>query len=221
VSDYQVGPDTFISIDYSVFDAEGDVVADGSRLACVFGRGQLLPAIERALDGMVEGATRTLTLDARDAYGKRDPKAVLEVERSDFPDDVAPGDRFEVENDAGELLVLQVLDVGPDSVYVDTNHPLAGQDVRIELRVIEVRPATEAELQAADDALEAQMAEMEQAEAWADGPLPDGPTPTLSGAAPGLVSVERLLRGPSRSYEKGPAEVSDLAERNSGDADEH
>ncbi len=221
MSDYQVGPDTFISIDYSVFDAEGDLVADGNRLACVFGRGQLLPAIERALDGMAEGAKRTLTLAARDAYGKRDPKAVLEVDRSEFPDDVAPGDRFEVENDAGELLVLQVLDVGPDSVHVDTNHPLAGQDVRIELRVVEVRPATEAELQAADDALEAQMAEMEQAEAWAGGALPDGPTPTLAGGAPGLVSVERLLRGPSRSYEKGPAEDPNLAARKSGEADEH
>src|SRR5690606_5102767 len=106
--------------DYAVFDADGDAVATGpSRLEFVFGLGQLLPAIERALDGLGVGAQRSLTLKARDAYGRRDPKAVLEVDRSEFPPDVAPGDRFEVENEEGAVLVLQVLDVGPETVHLD------------------------------------------------------------------------------------------------------
>lgn len=219
MSDFQVGPDTFVSLDYSVFDAEGDVVADGSRLACVFGHGQLLPAIERVLDGMRAGERRALTVKARDAYGKRDPKAIVEFDRAEFPEDVAPGDRFEVENDAGHVLVLKVLDVGPESVHVDLNHPLAGQDIRVELSVVEVRPATSEELLEAERALAAQMAEEERA--FSSGPLPDGPTPAPFAGAPGLVSVERLLRGPSRGYEKDPDEVPHLREPKSGDADEH
>jgi FKBP-type peptidyl-prolyl cis-trans isomerase SlyD len=212
VSEFQVGPDTFVTLSYSVFDAEGDVVADQSQLSCVFGRGQLLPAIEHVLDGMSAGERRTLTLKARDAYGKRDPKAVIEVDRDEFPEDVAPGDRFEMENEAGGLLVLQVLDVGPDSVVVDLNHPLAGQDIRVELHVHEVRPATTSELAEAESMLEEQAAL--EAEAFSAGLLPDGPTP-------GLVSVESLLRGRSRSYEKDPDEVPNLKVSKSGDADEH
>lgn len=190
-SDYQIGPGTFVSLDYAVFDADGDAVATGpSRLEFVFGLGQLLPAIERALDGLGVGAQRSLTLKARDAYGRRDPKAVLEVDRSEFPPDVAPGDRFEVENEEGAVLVLQVLDVGPETVHLDLNHPLAGQDLRVELSVVGVRPATSEELEAAERALEASEAE------GAVGPKVQPPP---------LVSLESLLRGPGRGYERGRA----------------
>ncbi len=152
--------------------------------------GQLLPAIERALDGLGVGAQRSLTLKARDAYGRRDPKAVLEVDRSEFPPDVAPGDRFEVENEEGAVLVLQVLDVGPETVHLDLNHPLAGQDLRVELSVVGVRPATSEELEAAERALEASEAE------GAVGPKVQPPP---------LVPLESLLRGPGRGYERGRA----------------
>lgn len=190
-SDYQIGPGTFVSLDYAVFDADGDAVATGpSRLEFVFGLGQLLPAIERALDGLGVGAQRSLTLKARDAYGRRDPKAVLEVDRSEFPPDVAPGDRFEVENEEGAVLVLQVLDVGPETVHLDLNHPLAGQDLRVELSVVGVRPATSEELEAAERALEASEAE------GAVGPKVQPPP---------LVPLESLLRGPGRGYERGRA----------------
>lgn len=190
-SDYQIGPGAFVSLDYAVFDADGDAVATGpSRLEFVFGLGQLLPAIERALDGLGVGAQRSLTLKARDAYGRRDPKAVLEVDRSEFPPDVAPGDRFEVENEEGAVLVLQVLDVGPETVHLDLNHPLAGQDLRVELSVVGVRPATSEELEAAERALEASEAE------GAVGPKVQPPP---------LVPLESLLRGPGRGYERGRA----------------
>jgi FKBP-type peptidyl-prolyl cis-trans isomerase SlyD len=188
--DFQVGPDTFVGLEYAVFDADGDAVASGpSHLEFVFGRGQLLPALERALDGLSQGDRRTVTLQARDAYGRRDPRAVLEVDRAEFPEDVAPGDRFEVENEQGAVLVLQVLDVGPDTVHLDLNHPLAGQDIRIDLTVTEVRPATTAELDAAERALEEAA---EPAASRLSEPMP-------------LIPLESLLRGPGRGYEKGPA----------------
>lgn len=188
--EYQVGPDTFVGLEYAVFDADGDAVAGGpNQLEFVFGRGQLLPALERALDGLSTGDRRSVTLQARDAYGRRDPRAVLEVDRTEFPEEVAPGDRFEVENERGAVLVLQVLDVGPETVHLDLNHPLAGQDIRIELAVTNVRPATAAELDAADRALEE-----------AETP----PSASIREPLP-LIPLESLLRGPGRGYEKDPA----------------
>ena len=207
-SEYQIGPDTYVALDFSVFDAEGDAVTSGSdRLEIVFGRGQLLPSLERALDGLSAGDQKAVTLRPRDAYGERDPKAILEVDRSEFPPEVAPGDRFEVENEAGAVLVLQVLDVGPDTVHLDLNHPLAGQEIRIELKVVEVRPASAEELAEADAALEDAQEEV------GDSP---GAMPVVSPVIP----LDRLLRGPARGYEKDPAGDAVPATQ-SGDSDEH
>lgn len=149
MSDFQVGPQTFVTIRYQVFDAEGEVASTPEILGFVFGMGGLLPEVERALDGRVSGNQFRVKLSEKQAYGARNPKRILEVDREDFPDDVAPGDRFEVENEQGGLLVLHVLDVQPDFVVVDTNHPLSGQAVEFAIEVLEVRPASEDEIDGA------------------------------------------------------------------------
>jgi len=206
-SEYQVGPDTFVALDFTVFDGEGEAVSEAERLGFVFGRGQLFPALEQALDGLGTGDRGVVTLAPRDAYGERDPQAILEVDRAEFPPEVAPGDRFEAENDAGAVLVLKVLDVGPDTVHLDLNHPLAGQEVRVEFAVSEVRPATSEELAAADAALEA-------AQDQSAAGTPNG-TPV---AAP-VIPLDRLLRGRTRGYERSPAGVTPATQP--GDSDEH
>jgi FKBP-type peptidyl-prolyl cis-trans isomerase SlyD len=137
----------FVEFTYHVRDAEGELVGpEDERLNCVFGMGQLLPEVERSVDGLGIGEVRKLKLLARDAYGARDPEAVLEVERAEFPEDVSAGDYFEVENVEEGVLVLRVLEVAPEYVLVDLNHPLAGQDLEVEVTVNDVRPATQEEL---------------------------------------------------------------------------
>ncbi len=178
MSGYQVGPETFVTLRYQVFDAEGEAASEAEVLGCVFGMGGLLPEVERAMDGKLEGDRLQLKLDEKQAYGARDASKILEVDRGDFPPDVAAGDRFEVENEAGGLLVLHVLDVQDDLVVVDTNHPLSGQEVGISLEVLEVRPASHEEIESAllclqDDAEEA------QATKEASGGEPDGPRPDV------------------------------------------
>jgi FKBP-type peptidyl-prolyl cis-trans isomerase SlyD len=92
-----------------------------------------------------------------DAFGERDPKAVLEVLRDEFPEDVAEGDVFDAEEDeggpVGSPVVLRVLEVTPDTVILDRNHPLAGQKVRFDVEALEVRPAEDSEILAAETAL--------------------------------------------------------------------
>ena len=111
-SGFQVGPDTVVSIEYAVFDAEGEEVdASDAPLDVVFGYGQLLSEIEHAIEGLSSGVHKTVQLRPEQAYGRRHPTALMEVERSDFPDDVAPGDRFEADTEEGDTIVLRVLDV--------------------------------------------------------------------------------------------------------------
>ena len=177
---YQIGPGMFVMLGYRDFDEEGEALhSEPDELSLVVGYGGLLPAIEERLEGMRQGDERNVELPPERAFGRRNPKAVVEVDKSDFPPDVAPGDRFDAEGADGRPVLLQVLDVTEDAVVLDANHPLAGQRVRFEVAAREVRPATAEELLAAEKRLE-------QAPAEGNSPLE------------ALVPVERLLRGPSR-----------------------
>jgi FKBP-type peptidyl-prolyl cis-trans isomerase 2 len=174
---FRVGPGMHVRLDYRVRDAEGEAVGpDLERLEVTFGMGQLLPVVEQTIDGLAAGESKQLRLLASDAYGPRNPDAVLEVEREEFPSDVVPGDYFEVENADAGLLVLRILEVGEDFVLVDMNHPLAGQDLDVEVVVLEVRPATRQELE------------------WA---LQVGASDDRDEQSP-LISPDRLLRGHAR-----------------------
>lgn len=179
---YQVGPGMWVRVAYRAFDEDGEPVEEAeSELEYVHGLGALLPALEAGIEGQAEGATREVTLSPKDAFGPRRKEAVVEFGLDDFPPGVAAGDRFDADREDGGVVLLRVLEVGPDCVVVDMNHPLAGQRVRFELSVREVRPATAEEMAAAEQRL-------------STGSQAEGP----------VIPVERLLRGPSRRYEMGP-----------------
>jgi len=148
---FQLGPSVWTRLRYQVKDAEGEVVEGaGGEVGLVFGYGALLPALESALEGLGVGARRSVELSARDAYGERKPELEVEFSREEFPPDVAPGDRLELEREDGSEVVARVLDVTEDAVVMDLNHPLAGQRVRYEIEVLEARAATAAELELAE-----------------------------------------------------------------------
>jgi FKBP-type peptidyl-prolyl cis-trans isomerase SlyD len=168
----------WVRLRVTIYDAEGAPVQDEpSESSFVFGYGALLPALEEGIAGLPEGAKKSLTLKPEDAFGERDPKATLEVLRDEFPEDVAEGDVFDAEDDDAPdgLVLLRVLEVTPETVILDRNHPLAGQKCRFDVEVVEVRPAEQAEISAAEAAL------------TADDP------PVES-----LIPAASLLRGPTR-----------------------
>ena len=148
---FQVGPETFVTVSYEVFDEEGERVggAGPDVHSFVFGCGALLPPLEHAIEGRLPGDHCSVELPPEDAFGCWDHKAVVEVDGADFPPGTQPGDTFEAENADGAVLVFKVLDVSSDVVLLDTNHPLAGQKARFEIEILEVRPASEEEVELA------------------------------------------------------------------------
>lgn len=157
---YQVGPDTVVHFRYELLDEEGELVEvsdPDSELSFLWGYGQLAPAFEQALDGMVPGQSRDVLLKPEQAYGHRDPEAIIEVDRSEFPPGLQPGDEFEAEHESGEAVCLMILEVLDDRVVLDTNHPLAGQSINLRVAVEAVRPATADELAFADDQMQTEL----------------------------------------------------------------
>jgi FKBP-type peptidyl-prolyl cis-trans isomerase SlyD len=146
----QAGPGTVVSFSYELFDAEGERVEatePGEEVEILLGSALASPALERLVEGLPVGGRREAVLDPDEAFGPRDPEAILEVDRHDLPEDVAPGDELEAERDAdGEYVLLKVLEVHDDMVVLDANPPLAGQKVRLRIAVRAVRLATEAEV---------------------------------------------------------------------------
>jgi FKBP-type peptidyl-prolyl cis-trans isomerase 2 len=101
------------------------------------GTGQLFPALEQAITGMQAGEVKNVILTAAEAYGPRLPENIISVSRQSFPagKEIAAGQKLSIEFKGGITRVMVVTAVDEDSVTLDGNHPLAGQELTFALRV--------------------------------------------------------------------------------------
>ncbi len=104
------------------------------------GGGQVIGGFDQAVAGMVPGDTRTVTIAADDAYGPHRPELVQELPRTAIPPqvDLTPGSRLAAKDQAGNELVLTVIEVDEQTARLDANHPLAGEDLTFETELVEV-----------------------------------------------------------------------------------
>ena len=152
-----VGRDTVVAIDLELADFQGNLLQRSERPIHYLhgGYGEVLPALERALEGKPVGARVIARLEPEEAFGDYD-ETLLRVEpRADFPDELQVGMRFEGVPGGGDddETIYAVTDIAGDKVVLDGNHPLAGIGVEFRCTVREVRAATAAEIArgAADD----------------------------------------------------------------------
>lgn len=123
--------------DGTVFDTS----EDKDPLEFTLGEGKVIPGFEKAVEGMEEGDTRTATIDSEDAYGERRDDLVLSVAKQQLPDDLDPevGQRLQMQAGDGQTFQVVISDVESDSVEVDANHPLAGEDLTFDIELVEIR----------------------------------------------------------------------------------
>lgn len=121
----------------------------------VHGYGQVLPAIEAALVGKAAGDHVSFTTAPDDAFGPHEAAGVFEIEKDglDGAADLTPGEEVVATGPDGEIF-MRILEVRDSSLLVDTNHPLAGKNLKFELDVLDVRPATEDEIEEAQAELD-------------------------------------------------------------------
>ena len=140
-----------ILLDYRVRVGTGQLVESSAGKAPIeylHGAGQILPALERALEGLGEGEQAAFSIAAEEAYGQRKEDNIVSLPRSLFPQDVKleKGLCLYARAGAGQSYPITVREVKEDMVVVDLNHPLAGERLFFEVNIRAVRPAGNHEL---------------------------------------------------------------------------
>lgn len=133
-------------IDTTYPDAEGHECSsdecghDHGPFELTIGEGDFFIPIEEALVGMQPGEKKTMSIAPDDAFGDYAPENVFSVPRSDFPEDIEPavGMGLEVAGEDNEEYMVTVVAVNDETVSLDTNHPLAGEDLTYEFELVEI-----------------------------------------------------------------------------------
>ena len=145
----KIGAGTVVAIDYTLTDDSGEVIdsSDGEPLEYLHGSGQIVPGLERELEGRQAGESVKVKVAPADGYGDHDPNRIVEIERAELPEDLEPelGMELCTEGPEGEPIVMWITEVTDTNVTLDGNHPLAGQTLNFAIEVRSVRKATEDE----------------------------------------------------------------------------
>jgi FKBP-type peptidyl-prolyl cis-trans isomerase SlyD len=140
-----------VTVDYILTLENGDVVEDthkGMPMRFLAGHDEILPGLEDALFGLAVDDETAVTLAPDEAYGDYDPDAFEEAPVDAFPttEPIEPGMPIGVQDESGEMYQAYVSEVRTDAIVLDFNHPLAGETLHFQVKVIDVRPATAEEL---------------------------------------------------------------------------
>lgn len=146
----KIADETVVSFHFTLKNDKGKQLetSEGNEpLVYLHGSSAIVPGLEEALEGRSKGDKFQVTLPPEKAYGERDERLVQTVPRNQFPQDqdLKVGMQFQVNSQGGPML-LTVMGVTSDNVTVDGNPELAGQSLRFDIEVTDVRKATEEEL---------------------------------------------------------------------------
>ncbi|MCX7266213.1 MAG: peptidylprolyl isomerase [Betaproteobacteria bacterium] len=144
----KIGKDSVVTLRYKVADGQGKLLeAAPEPMAYLHGGYEnTLPKIEAALDGQEAGYQTTLVLAPEDAFGLHDESLLQTMARKDFPAGVKVGGQLRGRTADGREHVFNVAKIKGDTVMLDGNHPWAGQTLRFQLHVMQVREATAEEI---------------------------------------------------------------------------
>lgn len=146
-----IAKDTVVAIDYTLTNSEGEVIDssdDGEALHYLQGAGNIIVGLENELEGKAQGDSLSVGVKSELAYGARIEELVQEVPKQAFGElgELEVGMRFQAETEQGSVPVI-ITALTDETVTVDGNHPLAGQDLHFEVTVKSVRQASKEELE--------------------------------------------------------------------------
>ena len=147
----QIANETAVWLQYTLRNDAGEVLdasEDNEPLVYIHGQGDIVPGLEKALEGKAMGTRFNVTVSPEEGYGVHDVEKTQAVPRGMFPaeEEIVPGMQFHAQGPDGHQLVVTVVKVDDERITVDGNHPLAGVQLNFDVKVLEVRAATGEEI---------------------------------------------------------------------------
>jgi len=147
-------------IEYTVKNSKGEVVDSNkgqAPLEFIGGKGQIIPGLEKEVENMQVGEEKTVNVPASEAYGEYNEEMVQEVPIDQFEGiDLQKGMTLYGQTPDGQTIAVTVKDFNDKTVTIDYNHPLAGEDLTFDVKLVSKREAT------ADEALTGQVGAHQQ-----------------------------------------------------------
>ncbi len=114
----------------------------------LYGVGMMIPKFEQEIQNLNIGETTSFTIEPSEGYGERDPQAVTQLPVDMFQGQELPpvGAVLPLSDNQGNNFQALVVEVTPETVVVDLNHPMAGRPLHFDVEILNTRPATEEEL---------------------------------------------------------------------------
>lgn len=158
----KVSANKFVSATYDLYvggenGAEPELMEKATAdrpLAFIYGTGMMLEAFENNLTGLTAGDSFDFTLTSEEAYGAYNDENLVDLPRSIFETDGKIDEEIIFENNTvpmmdqeGNRLNGTIVKIGEETISMDFNHPLAGEDLHFVGKLVEVREATPEEIQ--------------------------------------------------------------------------
>jgi len=130
--------------DGTVFDssecAEDECGCERGPMEFTLGAGEVIPGFDAGVAGLSVGEAKTIHIPVDDAYGERIEEMVAVVPRGDLPPEMNPevGQQLEVTQEDGQIFQVMVVDANDETITIDANHPLAGQALNFDIRLVEI-----------------------------------------------------------------------------------
>jgi len=147
----QISAGSVVLFDYILTDDDKDIIdsSEGSEpLAYIQGEGQIVPGLEKEMEGRSAGEYFKSSIPAEEGYGLHDPQniSVVPLHQIDGGEELEEGMQLHTEGEFGEETVI-ITKIEGNEVTIDGNHPLAGMTLHFEISIRDVRAATKEELE--------------------------------------------------------------------------
>jgi peptidylprolyl isomerase len=111
-------------------------------LQFTLGSGQVIPGFDNGIQGMQVGDKKTIEIPVDQAYGEKRQDMLIEFPKDQFPAEMTPqvGEQLMMSDGSGQQFPVIIAEVREESVVLDANHPLAGQDLIFDLELVHIEP---------------------------------------------------------------------------------
>ena len=140
-----------VTFDYTLKNNSGDIIdtsENNQPLSYIHGNGEIIPGLEAELLGKSVGNKFNAVIKPEDAYGPKLDNFVKKIEREQLAHlpNIELGMQLQAYDEQG-MQILTVVDISENEVTLDANHPLAGQTLHFDIEIVDIRDATDEELQ--------------------------------------------------------------------------